>query len=276
MNLECTIFNFPTFLREIKTAELEKSTEVEEVEATSSTDATEQKDETPSANVDEEQYPSRTPLAGGWAGGEVGLKQFVQEATKEQQEAPKAEAKGSAKKGAQPSKAQTAPKQVADEPGKYPSKESIGPFSGVTGGFAGGERGVQQFVEKGDVELAPEGQGSRQFSTLIIAGGAAVAASLGGLLLDDGVKLGEEAVENGGIPGVNLAAAPIDDNTRLLLQIGASLLILVGATIGVRTLAKQVQEGTGKLAEKVLDLGKVGVFWIGVFIAVKFVLESSN
>ena len=76
------------------------------------------------------------------------------------------------------------------------------------------------------------GTGSRQFSTLIIAGGAAVAASLGGLLLDDGVKLGEEAVENGGIPGVNLATAPIDDNTRLLLQIGAGLLILVGATIG--------------------------------------------
>ncbi len=45
---------------------------------------------------------------------------------------------------------------------------------------------------------------------------------------------------------------------------------------GVRSLAKQVQVGTGKLAEKVLDLGKVGVFWIGVFIAVKFVLESSN
>ena len=35
----------------------------------------------------------------------------------------------------------------------------------------------------------------RQFSPLIIAGGVALAASLGGLLLDDGVKLGEEAVE---------------------------------------------------------------------------------
>ena len=140
---------------------------------------------------------------------------FMQEAKKEQQEAPKAEAKAPAKKGAQPSKADTSPKQVADEPGKYPSKESIGPFcksnalllpqpmyqyrssmhaacwlhavpsanmafaelheqsganpvkrerlcaAGVTGGFAGGERGVQQFVEKGDVELAPEGQGTQ-------------------------------------------------------------------------------------------------------------------
>ena len=35
----------------------------------------------------------------------------------------------------------------------------------------------------------------RQFSPLIIAGGVALVASLGGLLLDDGVKLGEEAVE---------------------------------------------------------------------------------
>jgi len=39
---------------------------------------------------------------------------------------------------------------------------------------------------------------------------------------------------------------------------------------------RQVQEGTGKVAEKVLDLGKLAVFWLGVFVAVKFVLESSG
>lgn len=43
----------------------------------------------------------------------------------------------------------------------------------------------------------------------------------------------------------------------------------------MRALVKQVQEGTGKLAEKALDLGKIGVFWIGVFVAVKYVLEAS-
>ncbi len=71
--------------QETKTAEIEKSSseakeveEIEEVEAASSTSADEQKDETPSADPDAELYPSRTPLAGGWAGGEVGLKQFVQ------------------------------------------------------------------------------------------------------------------------------------------------------------------------------------------------------
>lgn len=35
-----------------------------------------------------------------------------------------------------------------------------GPFlcaAGITGGFAGGEKGVQQFVEKGEVKLAEKG-----------------------------------------------------------------------------------------------------------------------
>lgn len=39
--------------------------------------------------------------------------------------------------------------------------------AGVTGGFAGGERGVQQFVEKGDVELAPEGKGALHTHALL-------------------------------------------------------------------------------------------------------------
>jgi hypothetical protein len=44
---------------------------------------------------------------------------------------------------------------------------------------------------------------------------------------------------------------------------------------GVRALVRQVQEGTGRLAEKALDLGKVSLFWIAVFLAAKYVLESS-
>ena len=38
---------------------------------------------------------------------------------------------------------------------------------------------------------------------------------------------------------------------------------------------RQVQEGTGKLAEKALDLGKISLFWIAVFVAAKYILESS-
>ena len=40
---------------------------------------------------------------------------------------------------------------------------------------------------------------------LLIAGGAAVAAALGGLLLDDGVEDVEKAVQTGNLPGLNLA-----------------------------------------------------------------------
>ena len=32
--------------------------------------------------------------------------------------------------------------------------------AGITGGFAGGERGVQQFVEKGQLDLVPPGKGA--------------------------------------------------------------------------------------------------------------------
>lgn len=35
----------------------------------------------------------------------------------------------------------------------------FGCAAGVTGGFAGGERGVQQYVEEGDLKLAPPGRG---------------------------------------------------------------------------------------------------------------------
>lgn len=41
--------------------------------------------------------------------------------------------------------------------------------AGVTGGFAGGEKGVQQYVEKGDVELAPEGKSRLPCSCIAIS-----------------------------------------------------------------------------------------------------------
>jgi len=43
----------------------------------------------------------------------------------------------------------------------------------------------------------------------------------------------------------------------------------------VRGLVRRVREGTGALAGKALDAGKVVVFWVAVFAAVKFVLEAS-
>lgn len=34
---------------------------------------------------------------------------------------------------------------------------ACGGAAGVVGGFAGGERGVQQFVEQGDIDVSPPG-----------------------------------------------------------------------------------------------------------------------
>ena len=48
------------------------------------------------------------------------------------------------------------------------------------GGFAGGEQGVQQFVEEGTIKLAD--QSRPQQSPLIIAGIVAVVGTIGGLL----------------------------------------------------------------------------------------------
>lgn len=43
----------------------------------------------------------------------------------------------------------------------------------------------------------------------------------------------------------------------------------------MRGLVRRVREGTGALASKALDAGKVVVFWVAVFAAVKFVLQAS-
>ena len=59
-----------------------------------------------------------------------------------------------------------------------------------------------------------------------------MAAALGGLLLDDGVKDVEKAVQTGNIPGLNLAAAPVDESTKLALKVAVGLLVVVGVTAG--------------------------------------------
>ena len=69
---------------------------------------------------------------------------------------------------------------------------------------------------------------------LLIAGGAAVAAALGGLLLDDGVEDVEKAVQTGNLPGLNLSTAPLDEKTKLALKVAVALFALVGVSIGER------------------------------------------
>jgi hypothetical protein len=67
--------------------------------------------------------------------------------------------------------------------------------AGATGGFAGGEKGLKQFIETGDVQLRdPRQPGPKQFSPVTIAGLLVVAGAGGGLLLNELTDLGEIAV----------------------------------------------------------------------------------
>lgn len=124
---------------------------------------------------------------------------------------------------------------MLDNPAKYPGKDDIGPFreytaqhtpqgcasmpqqhssplasaayacpapclpsaaAGATGGFAGGEKGLKQFVATGEVTLRQPGQpGSRQTSPVAIAGLLVAAGAGGGLLLNEVTDLGETAVK---------------------------------------------------------------------------------
>ncbi|KAK9839827.1 hypothetical protein WJX81_004508 [Elliptochloris bilobata] len=248
---------------------------------------------------DASRYPDRNQYVGGWAGGETGLRQWIEEAaeqserkggaavTRKATEGSKSEPVVVHKDGEQiyigydkeniDSRRQGAPgRYIQDDINKYPAKESIGPLSGVTGGFAGGERGLQQLIEKGKLKLAEPGSNRRrEFSSLLLAGGVAATAVAGGLLLDDGLQLGEKVLGQGGLPGVDLRAAPLDGKVKLVLQAAVALMAVGGGVFAVRGLVRRVREGTGALAGKALDAGKVAVFWVAVFAAVKFVLESS-
>ena len=41
--------------------------------------------------------------------------------------------------------------------GEAKLEDSLNPAAGITGGFAGGEKGVKQFVESGDIKFADKG-----------------------------------------------------------------------------------------------------------------------
>jgi hypothetical protein len=80
---------------------------------------------------------------------------------------------------------------ILDDPTKYPAKEDVGFFSGATGGFAAGEKGVKQFVRDGELQLRKEGQpGGQTMSPVALAGIIVLAAAGGGLL----IQLGLDAV----------------------------------------------------------------------------------
>lgn len=69
-------------LQETKTAEIDASAKEEKKDEAASLNAeAKEADQAEAIEEDEEKYPSRSPMVGGWAGGEIGLKQFVEVST---------------------------------------------------------------------------------------------------------------------------------------------------------------------------------------------------
>jgi hypothetical protein len=139
---------------------------------------------------------------------------------------------------------------------------------GATGGFAGGERGLKQFVEQGELRLrdpnAPRAQGVSPvaIAALLVLGGAG-----GGLLLNEVSDLGESALNT------QILQAPIDGNTKVLLLGAVGLLAGAGVIGAARAAVQSLEEkivGAGEVAKKLLINGG---FWVVVFLAARAVLE---
>lgn len=227
-------------------------------------------------NDDPRKYPGRdNDFTGGWAGGEVGLKAFVEDLA-----APGGASKPAAK-AAKP--AGELPPQLSgrDEiyvgkgrtvkgnASKFPQKTEL------TGGFAGGEEGVKAFVATGDVPIAAPGAARRrQQSPLIVAGMVALASTAGGLLINSLEEVGEEAVSGASALSTvasTAKAAAMDDSTRLLLEVAVVLIGVAGTVAGGRALIASV---TSQIKDSVSRLATLAVFWAFVFVAAKLVLEA--
>jgi hypothetical protein len=253
---------------------------------------------------DVSKYPGKEDVGfmagatGGWAGGEAGLQKFIEEAKKLEQPAAPAkvpETKSIAEVPTATGKKAPVVKKMAgddliyvgygkdeldarksgrpgayikDDARKYPGKESIGLFANVAGGFAGGEVGLKQYVKDGDISIAEDGKRRQGPSTLLIAGIVALAGTVGGLTLTQATNFSQElaiADSTGGALDV------LDDNTKLLLQ---AAIVLTGITAGLAGTRAAFKAMTDSVTNNAINLAKVTAFWIVVFLAARFVLQS--
>lgn len=242
-------------------------------------------------------YPGKDNLGpflgatGGWAGGEAGLWQLREQVLRE-----KAAVKAAAAQPATPVSRPASPpapkdgkkpiyvgyskdeldarkagvpgRFILDDPAKYPGKDDIGIFAGATGGFAGGEKGLKQYVETGDVQLRDPNQPiPKQSSPVAIAGLLVAAGAGGGVLLNALTDLGENAVKT------EIVNAPIDDKTKALLLAAVVLLGGVGILASGRALINSLQSKISSAGDQATKLVVAGAFWLAVFVAARFVLE---
>lgn len=222
---------------------------------------------------DPSKYPGRNALTGGFAGGEVGLKNFVAEngvGSVPQEESDKA-APASSKPGKNAIYVGKGRFMKDDLSNKSKVMKMSARDNSLVGGFAGGEVGLRQFVETGEVPFDEQGKGRRQQSPLIIAGIVSITAVTGGILLTDVSDFGEHVI-SGSTEVTPDALSGLDENTKLLLEAGVLMMGVVASVIGGKallgSLRSSIKEGATRLAV-------LAAFWMAVFIAAQFVLDSN-
>lgn len=239
-------------------------------------------------------YPKKEDLGpflgatGGWAGGEAALWQLREEIeadpsvkststgppTKEpapMEPKPNAIYIGFSKDELPARKSGARGRFIEDDPAKYPAKDDIGLLRGATGGFAGGEKGLQTFVEEGEVKLRQPGQpGGWQFEPVSFAGLLVLGGGLGGLLLTDLTDLGERAVDS---ELEQFSQAAIDDNTKMLLLAAIAVLASAGVLAGTRALIESLNDRLRTASGQAQRIVITGLFGIITFFAARAVLE---
>ncbi|RMZ52090.1 hypothetical protein APUTEX25_001284 [Auxenochlorella protothecoides] len=219
-------------------------------------------------------YPDRDALGiGGWAGGEVGLRAFLERSgdVARYEDAP-----------LETPLADTPPRPAQDpfagndriyvgrgrwitaDARKFPYRDAF------SGGFAGGELGVRTFLERGDVPIGPPGP--RRPSALTIASTVAAAGTVSALLITDAEEVLPGALRTVAVPlraGVK-GLTTLDDGTKHALQIAG---VGVGAVLGAVVLSRLVSTLTGKLAAGLQRVAVTLLFSAAFLAAAGYVLE---
>lgn len=235
-------------------------------------------------------FPGRDDLfTGGWAGGEAGL--WVQrEEFKKELESGKAKKATSGKEAPVSSpwskkgqsiyvgfgkeeedfkaKASGAKGRIIyDDISKYPGRDDL-----LTGGFAGGERGLRGFVETGDVQLrSPNEPGGQGTSPLIVAFIILISSgAIGTFVLTQIYDAEVPAAER--MEQLKLQAVSVQGSEELLLYLVSGFAVLA-AIAGGRFLLASMESKVREAAEGARRAAIIAAFAGGVTLAAKAVFE---
>lgn len=87
-------------------------------------------------------------------------------------------------------------------------------------------------AQHGHHRLAAAAVGTRNFNILAFAGLLAIATTVGGVLLTDAVDVGEENVKGVSAQLQQLTSQPVDENSKLLLQVVVALFGVTAVGVG--------------------------------------------